>query len=297
MPRNNTKARRTIPFHKMHGLGNDFVVLDRISNNIELTPQEIAAWGDRHTGIGFDQLLMIDPPTDPEADFWFRIYNADGTEAQQCGNGTRAVALLVHQLGLAKKATLRWQSPGGSITTTFHSPSQIETTMTVPVLAPAEIPFNPAAATQLEGHQFGLAATINDEAVEFTVVPVSMGNPHAVLFVDDLFATDVAAIGSALTRHPAYPEGVNVGFCQIVDQQFVRLRVFERGVGETQACGSGACAAVVAARLLERVGARVKVSLPGGKLRIAWPGPGQAVTMAGTAAYVFRGEFTFNAER
>ena len=281
-----------LTFHKMHSLGNDFVVVDAISQNVHLQPAQIRWLGDRHRGIGFDQLLLIEPPTDPEADFTFRIYNADGSEAQQCGNGTRAAALLVNRLGLSRKKTIVWQSLAGSFSTEFTDPSQIETTMTVPVLSLAKIPFDDSAAqpaqNEFEFRQFTLSSTVGD----FVVTPVSMGNPHAVTLVDDVQATDVPGIGAALTEHPAYPERANVGFCQVVDEQFVRLRVFERGTGETLACGSGACAAVVATTSLGLTRGKVKVSLPGGKLRIHWPGPGERVIMAGDANLVFSSDVT-----
>jgi diaminopimelate epimerase len=306
------KNRKPLEFYKMHSLGNDFMVLDGVTQALTLDAATIARWGDRHTGVGFDQLLVIEPPTDTQADFWFRIFNNDGSSAEQCGNGTRAVAMLVRHLNLSKKQTLTWQSAAGMLSTVFTSPQQIETSMTVPVLAPAEIPFDPTAAdipatattvgidagpdNPTDSRNNGAAQApvtqyvLNTTEHQYTVTPVSMGNPHAVIFVDDLFNTDVVGIGQQLTGHPAYPEGANIGFCQIVDRQFMRLRVYERGAGETQACGSGACAAVVAARLHDKVDHRVKVSLPGGKLRISWLDNQSPVTMSGAATLVFRGE-------
>lgn len=279
--------RRPIVFHKMHSLGNDFMVIDAVSQSVDLQPQAIAGWGDRHRGIGFDQLLIIEAPTTPEADFSYTIYNADGSQAQQCGNGTRCIAMLVQQLGLSAKPGLVWQSAAGLFETEFSSPAQIETIMTVPVLKLAEIPF---ATEHADATDNPYVFTLHTGDQHFAVTPVSMGNPHAVLFCDDIFSINIGEIGALLTGHPAFPEGANIGFCQIVDRQFMRLRVFERGVGETQACGSGACGAVVAARLLDKVDERVKVSLPGGKLRIKWPDPDSPVTMAGEASYVYRGE-------
>ena len=273
----------------MHGLGNDFMVIDGVTQSVQLDPEQIARWGDRQTGIGFDQLLVIEAPTQADADFWYRIYNADGSSAQQCGNGTRAVALLAKQLQLTKKNTLTWQSAAGLLTTRYTNPQHIETTMTVPVLEPADIPFDPAHATAVTDTTV-TTYVLNAGAEQYTLTPVSMGNPHGVIFVDDLFSTDVDHVGSQLTRHPAFPEGANIGFCQVIDRGFVRLRVFERGVGETQACGSGACAAAVAAQLHDKVDSKVKISLPGGKLRISWPQPTSPVTMSGAAALVFRGE-------
>ena len=287
---NNPKHQQNLTFYKMHSLGNHFMVLDLISQACELSTEQIAQWGNPHTGIGFDQLLTIEPPTDPDMDFNYGIYNADGSRAEQCGNGTRAVTLLAHKLGLTHKNTLRWQSPAGQIQTHFEDANSIETIMTTPELDLEQIPFAADHGHLLEHasgfRQFALAGA--DDT--FTVTPISMGNPHGVIIVDDLFSMDVDSIGKSLTAHPAFPAKANISFCQIVDPQFIRLRVFERGVGETQACGSGACAAVVAMRSLELVEERVKVSLPGGKLRIKWSAAGTPVTMIGSAAFVYQGQ-------
>lgn len=280
--------RKPLVFYKMHALGNDFMVIDGVTQTVQLDSAQIARWGNRQTGVGFDQLLVIEPPTVTDADFYFRIYNGDGSSAEQCGNGTRAVALLVRHLQLSKKQTLTWQSAAGMLRTEYTSPQQIETTMTVPVLELGDIPFNADAATLLEAP--APTFSLSTDAQDYALTPVSMGNPHGVMFVEDILTTDVDEIGAQLTRHEAFPEGANIGFCQVVDRQFMRLRVFERGVGETQACGSGACAAVVAARLHDKVDAKVKVSLPGGKLRISWPAPASPVTMSGAATLVFKGE-------
>ena len=274
----------------MHSLGNDFVVVDGVTQNVRLNGAEVSWLGDRHRGVGFDQLLLILPPTDPEADFYFQIFNADGSEAQQCGNGTRAVALLAQKLGLSAKARLTWQSLAGTFTTHYVDAGQIETTMTVPVLELADIPFDTNHA-QPVGHPSGFRQfELTQKDTTYVVTPVSMGNPHGVVVVDDVLNTDVPCIGALLTEHPAFPERANIGFCQIVDDQFIRLRVFERGTGETQACGSGACAAVVAATSLGLVHGKIKVSLPGGKLRIHWAGAGQRVLMTGEATHVFTSE-------
>ncbi|MEM7080804.1 MAG: diaminopimelate epimerase [Pseudomonadota bacterium] len=283
-------GQRTVTFHKMHSLGNDFMVFDAISQNVDVTPEQIRAWGDRNTGIGFDQLLLIEPPTAEDADFTYTIYNADGSSAEQCGNGTRCVALLVQHLGLLSKSDLIWQSAGGYLQTCYVSAEQIETRMTEPVLQHESIPFDPAQAEQIDEHHYRLTTHIDGLEQSFDIIPVSMGNPHAVIFAPDVLSLDVANLGANLTRHPAFPEGVNVGFCQVVDKQFVRLRVFERGVGETQACGTGACAAVVAGRLTDRLNPRAKVSLPGGKLRITWSDPAAPVTMTGNGTLVYEGK-------
>jgi diaminopimelate epimerase len=269
-------------FYKMHSLGNDFLVLDCVSSPCPLTAEQIALWADRKRGIGFDQLLIIAPPTIKDADFDYEIYNADGSKAEQCGNGTRCVAFLAHYLGLNKSERMIWNSAGGIVETILEKTRQIKTLMTVPELNHADIPYT------------GGNGELNQELVAngetFTVTPVSMGNPHGVIFVENLIDLDVEVIGKALTQHEFFPEQANIGFCQVVDKQFVRLRVYERGVGETLACGTGACAAVVAAHLNGLVEERVKVSLPGGKLRILWEGSGSAVVMVGDANLVHHGE-------
>ena len=277
---------RTQKFYKMHSLGNDFMVLDGVSREFVADPERIQAWGCRHTGIGFDQLLIIAPPAAPDIDFEFQIYNADGSQAEQCGNGTRCVAALAKHSGLTKKDRLTWQSLAGTFETEISN-GLIRTTMTVPELTHDEIPFDPnQASTTDHAHIFEL--TEGEET--FHITPVSMGNPHAVMFVDDLFNLDVNAEGSKLTEHAAFPDRANIEFCQVVDRQFVRLRVYERGVGETQACGTGACASVVAAQLLGHTDERVKVSLPGGKLRISWAGVGEPVQMSGPSTLIYEGE-------
>ena len=277
---------RTQKFYKMHSLGNDFMVLDGVTREFEPDPERIRSWGCRHTGIGFDQLLIIAPPAEPDVDFEFQIYNADGSQAQQCGNGTRCVAALAKHSGLTKKDALTWQSLAGKFETEYVN-DLIQTTMTVPELNHPCIPFDTNHATGTANpHIF----EINHEDDVYRVTPVSMGNPHAVIFVDDLFNLDVDAEGKKLTDHASFPERANVEFCQIVDRQFVRLRVYERGVGETQACGSGACATVVAAQLLGHTDQRVKVSLPGGKLRISWAGIGTPVLMSGPSTLIYEGE-------
>ena len=269
-------------FHKMHSLGNDFMVLDCVSSPQRINAELVRSWSDRKLGIGFDQLLIIAPPTVANADFDYQIFNADGTEAQQCGNGTRCVAFLANHLGLSKNNHLLWNSAGGMIATTLQNSQQIQTLMPAPILEHKDIPFVSAS------NQLTEEITVCGQT--FCVTPVSMGNPHGVIFVDSLINLDVQKIGGEMTVHESFPEGANIGFCQIVDEHFVHLRVFERGVGETLACGTGACAAVVAAHLNGHVNGRVKVSLPGGKLRIQWPGIGQQVVMSGGANLVYRGE-------
>jgi diaminopimelate epimerase len=276
----------TQKFYKMHSLGNDFMVFDGVNRDFTPNKALIQTWGCRHTGIGFDQLLVIAPPENPDVDFNYRVFNADGSEAEQCGNGTRCVTALARTIGLTKKDHLVWQSLAGRFETEIGN-GHISTTMTVPNLEHSTIPFDPSrAAATNRPHVYQL--DVDDEL--YHVTPVSMGNPHAVLFVDNLFDLDVDRIGSALTDHPAFPERTNVEFCQIVDRQFLRMRVYERGIGETRACGTGACATVVAANLLELVNNRVKVSLPGGKLKLAWHGGATPVYMAGPSTFVYTGE-------
>lgn len=280
-----------LQFAKMHGLGNDFMVLDLVTQHWEPSTAQVRAWADRRTGVGFDQLLLIAPPTDPDADFRYRIFNADGDEVEQCGNGARCAARYVAHRRLSPKPELVMQTLGGPITTRLMGPDQVEVDMGRPRLRPEEIPFDPAAAAGAVPVP-DCEATYELEALgaprRFTTV--SVGNPHCVLFVDSVAEAPVAELGPELVGHPVFPEGANIGFCQVVDRGFVRLRVYERGVGETRACGTGACAAVVAAHLLGRVGSRVKVSLPGGKVRIGWQGVGTAVTLAGPATLVYEGQ-------
>jgi len=281
----------TLEFAKMHGLGNDFMVIDLISQDLCLTPAQITAWADRRTGIGFDQLLTVEPPTEPDADFRYRIYNADGSEVEQCGNGARCVARFVELLKLSPKTTLHLQTLGGSIVTQLLDEHAVEVDFGVPSTKPADVPFDPAAAC--EPHvEDSLTYRLQCGARQYELTPVSIGNPHGVLFVPDIGDAPVEEVGSQLVKHPFFPNGANIGFCQIVDPGFLRLRVFERGVGETRACGTGACAAVVAGRLAGRLNQRVKVSLPGGKIRISWQGPGTPVRMAGPANLVYQGHIS-----
>ena len=283
-----------VRFSKMHGLGNDFMVVDLVSQHIHLDPALVARLGDRRTGVGFDQLLAVEPPTDPDADFFYRIYNSDGSEAEQCGNGARCFAAFISTNRLSVKRKLRLQTIAGVITTELCDDGNVTVDMGVPSVAPATVPFDTAATESVPDADdvAGPGQYISADGDTFRVTPVSIGNPHAVLFVPSVADADVQRIGAALTRHQAFPEGANIGFCEIVDKGFMRLRVYERGVGETRACGTGACAAVVAAQLAGRCEQRMKVSLPGGKARIHWGGPGQPVTMTGPACLVYEGQIT-----
>ncbi len=278
-------------FAKMHGLGNDFMVLDLVSQSYRPDPEHIRRWSDRHTGVGFDQLLVVAPPEDPDVDFRYIIFNADGTEAEQCGNGARCVARFVRDSGLSVKETLRFQTSNGQIETTLTNGDLVEVDMGVPGLAPEAVPCAVDEALNQQGEGTGARYTLADNDGEpHELSPVSIGNPHGVLRVDEISEAPVERVGASLTSHPFFPEGANIGFCHVVDPGFIRLRVFERGVGETRACGTGACAAVVAGRLAGVLDERVKVSLPGGKVRIRWQGPDTPVKMTGPATMVYEGQ-------
>ena len=268
-------------FAKMHGLGNDFMVIDLVTQEFALKPNHVRRWSDRKTGIGFDQLLILAPPTDPDADFLYRICNADGSVAEQCGNGACCVARFARRAKLSPKAELRLQTPAGPIGARFVEQG-VEVELGIPSNRPADVPF------EAEGD--GPGYPIETDAGHFQITPVSVGNPHGVLFVEDVAAAQVADIGGALSSHARFPAGANIGFCQVVDEGAIRLRVHERGAGETRACGTGACAAAVAGRLHGKLGPSVQVSLPGGKLRVAWQEPGAPIRMIGPAALVFEGQ-------
>ena len=271
-------------FTKMHGLGNDFMVVDLVTQSLNLNLQLIRAWGDRRTGIGFDQLLTVLPPTVPDADFKLRIFNSDGTEAEQCGNGGRCVARFVKDRVLTKKRGLALDTAGGRMHTRLLKGGNVRVEMNVPSLKPSRIPFRSELAAK-EGSGYRL--TLDGESVAFT--PVSMGNPHAVIVVEDVDSAPVESVGTALQASDAFPEGVNVGFLQIMNRERTRLRVFERGAGETRACGSGACAAMVAGNTRGLLEERATVSLPGGDIELAWPGAGNPVAMTGPATTVYEG--------
>lgn len=273
-----------IAFSKMHGLGNDFVVIDAIRQSIRLTPGEIQRLADRHLGIGFDQLLLVETPVNPEADFFYRIFNADGTEAEQCGNGARCFALFVRDQGLTDKSQLVLETRSGLVRASLEDANLVSVEMGVPDFDPAALPFE--AGTGVAPYPLEAAG----HAVELHVV--SMGNPHAVMRVDDVETAPVAELGGAIAVHERFPRGVNVGFLEVLDEAHVRLRVFERGSGETLACGSGACAAVAVGRVTGLLGERVLVELPGGRLLVEWPGEGEPVRMTGPAIHVFEGKIT-----
>ncbi len=263
----------------MHGLGNDFVVMDASRKPFGLDRAQIAALADRRRGVGFDQLLVIEPSRREGADFRYRIYNADGSEAEHCGNGARCFARYVHEAGLSGRDPLVLETGNGLISVAALADGHYRVDMGVPELEPARIPF---VAEARAGRY-----TLEVDGREVDIGAVSVGNPHAVLQVADVEAAPVATLGPAIERHPRFPNRVNVGFCRVVDSTRIDLRVWERGVGETAACGTGACAAVVSLRVLQLVGERVTVRLRGGDLLIEWPGEGRPLAMSGPTARVF----------
>ncbi len=271
----------SLQFTKMHGLGNDFVVIDAISQQLELTEADFRFIADRHFGIGCDQILLVESPRLPGTDFHYRIINADGSEVEACGNGARCFARFVREKGLSDKAVIPVGTAAGAITLKHLPGELVEVDMGVPQFEPAAIPF--------DAPQRSLTYPLEIDGVSHEICALSMGNPHAVLLVPDLDATPVALLGPRIEQHPRFPRRVNAGFLQIVDRCHIRLRVFERGAGETLACGSGACAAVVAGRLLGRLDPQVKVRLPGGELVVEWQTEGQSVLIRGTADTVFEG--------
>ncbi|MDY6828185.1 MAG: diaminopimelate epimerase [Pseudomonadota bacterium] len=271
-----------LQFTKMHGAGNDFVVLDLVTQQLALTPTQIRQLANRRTGIGFDQLLLVEPPQDPDADFRYRIYNADGNEVEQCGNGARCFARFVRDHKLSWKDHLRVETAGGLIELQLERDGRVRVDMGAPVFAPERIPF--LVDAEADSYQMECAG----EAIEFAAL--SMGNPHAVIEVPAVDSARVAEIGAALNNDPRFPAGINVGFMQIERPERIRLRVYERGVGETLACGTGACAAVVAGIRWGRLAPKVEVRLPGGRLHIRWDGAGEHVHMVGPATRVFEGQ-------
>ncbi len=271
-----------ISFTKMHGLGNDFVVIDAINQTVRLSREQVQFIADRHFGIGCDQLLLVEPARASGVDFRYRIFNADGDEVEQCGNGARCFARFVRDQGLGDKDEIRVETRSGVIVLRVESDGQITVNMGVPRFDPEQIPFQ--AAVRADEY----ALELDGDSV--TVGVVSMGNPHAVLLVEDLDNTPVAGLGMAIESHPRFPQRVNVGFMQVISREIIRLRVFERGVGETLACGTGACAAMVVARQQGLINDKVTVELPGGELAICWEGEGSPVMMTGPASKVFEGQ-------
>ncbi|WP_406668107.1 diaminopimelate epimerase [Gallaecimonas sp. GXIMD1310] len=269
-------------FSKMHGLGNDFMVVDNVTQNAFFSPEQIQRLADRHTGIGFDQLLLVEAPYDPDLDFHYRIFNADGSEVAQCGNGARCFARFVRLKGLTNKKLIQVSTQHGKMTLRIDKDNLVSVNMGVPVWTPAEVPFRAQKEEKIY--------ILREQDSTFFAGVVSMGNPHCVLTVEDLPNADVRGIGALLGASDRFPEGVNVGFMQILNPQHIRLRVFERGAGETQACGSGACAAVAVGQLQDKLAKKVRVDLPGGSLSISWAGPGEPLYMTGPADHVYDGQ-------
>ena len=274
-------------FTKMHGLGNDFVLLDLISQNITIRDEQIKLLADRRLGVGFDQLLTVEPPDNPEADFKYRIFNADGSEAEQCGNGARCLLRFVRDRGLTTKTKIKLETNTGVIECELEKDGNISVDMGRPVLQPKCIPFIADQAQILYKLNVSLPLCGSEESVN--IASLNIGNPHAVIVVEDVDESPVAQLGAAIEKHRRFPDRVNVGFMQIIARDHIRLRVFERGVGETLACGTGACAAVVAGRLQGLLDETVEVSLPGGNLRITWQGDDSPVKMTGPACRDYEG--------
>ena len=273
-----------LKFTKMHGLGNDFVVIDGMRQYVELTPEKIRALGDRHTGIGFDQLLLVEPPETAGADFRYRIFNADGGEVEQCGNGARCFVRFVHDQGLTAKDAIVVETRRGIIHPRLEADGLVTVDMGQPRFVPTEIPFESDSDAAEQPLQL-------PDGTALTIGAVSMGNPHAVTVVADVDAAPVAVQGPQVESHARFPQRVNAGFMQIIDRHNIRLRVYERGAGETLACGTGACAAAVSGIRRGLLDSPVRVQTRGGDLSIAWGGTGQSVIMTGPAVTVFTGEF------
>ncbi|OYD24235.1 diaminopimelate epimerase [Oceanimonas baumannii] len=274
----------TLHFSKMQGLGNDFMVVDGVTQKVFFNPEVIRQLADRNFGVGFDQLLLVEPPYDPELDFHYRIFNADGSEVEQCGNGARCFARFVRLKGLTNKDRIAVSTQKGNIVLQLEKDNQVTVNMGIPEFDPANIPFKAQKAEKT------YLVRTQDQTV--LCGAVSMGNPHCVVEVDDINTGQVAVLGPELENHERFPARVNVGFMQIVNAREVNLRVHERGAGETLACGTGACAAAVMGMSWGKLAERVKVHLPGGSLTIAWQGPGKPVFMTGPATHVFDGQIS-----
>ncbi|MCK9059722.1 diaminopimelate epimerase [Haemophilus influenzae] len=271
-------------FSKMHGLGNDFVVVDGVTQNVFFTPETIRRLANRHCGIGFDQLLIVEAPYDPELDFHYRIFNADGSEVSQCGNGARCFARFVTLKGLTNKKDISVSTQKGNMVLTVKDDNQIRVNMGEPIWEPAKIPFT--------ANKFEKNYILRTDIQTVLCGAVSMGNPHCVVQVDDIQTTNVEQLGPLLESHERFPERVNAGFMQIINKEHIKLRVYERGAGETQACGSGACAAVAVGIMQGLLNNNVQVDLSGGSLMIEWNGVGHPLYMTGEATHIYDGFIT-----
>lgn len=273
-----------IEFTKMHGLGNDFVVIDAINQEVDLSEGEVRLIADRHFGIGCDQLLMVESAETDDVDFIYRIFNADGGEVEQCGNGARCFAVFVREKGLTDKDQIRVETASGVIELNIRADGQVTVNMGIPEFSPWNIPFN--ADTRRKEYSLD----INGEVVQ--IGAVSMGNPHAVTVVENVDTAAIDDLGASIENHPLFPNRVNAGFMQVIDDAHIRLRVYERGAGETLACGTGACAAMVIGYVQGYLAEQVLVDLPGGSLQISWQGEASPVMMTGPATTVFEGKIT-----
>ena len=271
-----------LKFTKMHGLGNDFIVVDAVSRKVFFNQKQIQRLSDRNFGIGFDQLLMVEPPTNPDMDFRYRIYNSDGSEVEHCGNGARCFAKFVLDRELTNKHIINVETKGGQIQLRVVDGGLVTVDMGMPSFEPKALPFTAEASEGLYPLEAG--------GKEHLITPVSVGNPHAVLRVDELLDEEVTSVGALIECHEKFPQKVNVGFMQVLNEQEINLRVYERGAGETLACGSGACAAVVAGIQRKLLESPCEVKLPGGNLNIEWQGPGHNLIMVGPATTVFKGQ-------
>jgi len=274
-----------IRFHKMHGAGNDFVLLDLREQRFDLERAQVCAIADRHTGVGFDQMLVLRQPTGKDCLVDIELFNADGSRAEQCGNGMRCIGLYLHMRGETAGGTFTVQAPVARIHMTCLPDGQVRVDMGVPDFTPGRVP----CQAPLDENGFYRLTTDTDPLV---VGAVSMGNPHAVLEVARAASADVARLGPLISQHPAFPEGCNTGFAEVIDRETIRLRVFERGAGETRACGSGSCAATAILRRAGRLERRVAVIQEGGTLIVEWPGDGESLHMTGPASHVFEGTLT-----
>lgn len=277
-------ALRGLRFTKMHGAGNDFVVLDARAGLPELSPEAMRWIAERRTGVGFDQLLSVEPARSEGSALYYGIWNTDGSAAGQCGNGARCVAAWALRAGMVDGSSFRMDSPSGAVEVQVHAPDDIEVSLGVPDFSARALPARGVGAPD---------GVLEFEGEIYKYRGVSMGNPHALIEVADLASAPVPGVGATLQADRRFPDSVNVGFAEVLDAGHIRLRVYERGVGETQACGSGACAAVAVLHARGRVDATrgVAVDLPGGRLQIHWNGPGHAVRMRGPAVFVFEGVF------
>ena len=271
-----------VNFSKMHGLGNDFLVLDNVTQNVYLSNEQIKQLADRNFGVGFDQVLVVEPPYDPDLDFHYRIFNADGSEVGQCGNGARCFAKFVRLKSLTNKNKIKVSTQSGKMTLFIERDGNVSVNMPVPQFEPSKIPFT---AQKAEGTYI-----LRSEEETVLCGVVSLGNPHCVLTVDDVKQAPVEKLGSALSHHERFPKQANVSFMEVVSTEYIKLRVYERGAAETLACGSGACAAVVIGQMQKKLNRQVLVDLPGGQLKIYWKGPGNSVKMTGPAVHVFDGQ-------